>query len=168
MTGQRLSVIASSDNHWSQPGKDGFGIAAVYAPALTREAVFDALADRRTYGTTGARMLLDFAVDGVPMGGVCRLEPGRPARITARVVGSGPLRQVDVLRGDVERQEWRLAHRQWFAGGDAPLEVEVDWTDDSPPANGLYYLRVRQRDLVHGRVAMGWSSPVWVERAGAA
>ena len=44
-------------------------VAVVIAPALTREAVFDALAERRTYATTGARIVLDFSVGGVPMGG---------------------------------------------------------------------------------------------------
>ena len=41
----------------------------------------------------------------------------------------------------------------------------MGWWRFAPPARGLYYVRVRQRDLVHGRVAMAWSSPVWVERA---
>ena len=63
-----LSTIAASDDHRSHPGQPHWGIAAVRAPELTRDAVFDALHARRTYGTTGARILLDFTVDGAPMG----------------------------------------------------------------------------------------------------
>ncbi|HEX2033774.1 MAG TPA: DUF3604 domain-containing protein [Chloroflexota bacterium] len=163
LTGQRMGTIASSDNHWSQPGKEGFGIMAAAAPALTREAVFDAIAARRTYGTTGSRILLDFEVAGMPMGGECRLPREATVPVRAEIAGTGPLRLVEVLRGDLEAGEWRVVHRRWFGGASAPLEAVLDWTDESPPARALYYLRVRQRDLVHGRVAMAWSSPVWVE-----
>jgi hypothetical protein len=164
MTGQRMGTIASSDNHWSQPGKEGFGVMAVYAPALTREVVFDAIAARRTYGTTGSRILLDFVVAGSPMGGEVRLPAEAPIRVAASVVGTGPLRLVEVLRGDLETQQWQVVHRRWFGGASAPLEAQVDFVDEAPVAHALYYLRVRQRDLVHGRVAMAWSSPVWVDR----
>ena len=162
--GRHFGIIASSDNHFARPGREGFGVMAVYAPELTREAVFDAIRHRRTYGTTGCRLLLDFALNGTPMGGEVRLEPGQPARIVGHVVGAAPIRFVEILRGDLEAKEWRVAHREWFAGN-APMELAFDWTDDAPPAQGLYYVRVRQRDIVHGRVAMAWSSPVWVEHA---
>jgi hypothetical protein len=164
LMGRHFGIIASSDNHFARPGREGFGVMAVYAPELTREAVFDAIRHRRTYGTTGCRLLLDFALNGTPMGGEVRLEPGQPARIVGHVVGAAPIRFVEILRGDLEAKEWRVAHREWFAGN-APMELAFDWTDDAPPAQGLYYVRVRQRDIVHGRVAMAWSSPVWVEHA---
>lgn len=66
VAGQRLGVIASSDNHTASPGQPHRGLAAVYAEDLTREAIFDAIAARHTYGTTGQRILLDFKVDGQP------------------------------------------------------------------------------------------------------
>ncbi|HEX2513671.1 MAG TPA: DUF3604 domain-containing protein [Chloroflexota bacterium] len=163
MTGQRMGTIASSDNHCARPGREGFGVLAVYAPALTREAVFDAIHRRRTYGTTGSRIVLDFTLNGTPMGGEARLEGGQPVRLQGHILGTGPLRFVEVLRGDLDGQEWRVAHREWFSGMGAPRALELDWSDPAPPARGLYYLRVRQRDLVHGRVAMAWSSPVWVD-----
>ena len=57
---------------------EGFGVMAVYAPELTREAVFDAIRQRRTYGTTGCRLLLDFAPYVAPS--------KAPAVMPARVV----------------------------------------------------------------------------------
>ena len=36
LTGQRMGTICSSDNHQAQPGKRQTGLAAVWAPALTR------------------------------------------------------------------------------------------------------------------------------------
>jgi hypothetical protein len=165
LMGHRMGTIASSDNHCSRPGREGYGVMAVYAPELTREAVFDALLRRRTYGTTGSRIILDFTVNGTPMGGEARRGPAEPAVIQGQVIGTGPLRFVEVVRGDLDRREWEIVWRQWFGGMGAPRELAIDWTDERPPARALYYLRVRQRDLVHGRVAMAWSSPVWIERA---
>ena len=78
MQGLRLSTIAASDDHRSQPGKPHWGLAAVRAPALTREAIFDALHARRTYGTTGQRILLDFRVNDAPMGSEIALEAPLP------------------------------------------------------------------------------------------
>ncbi|HET7769785.1 MAG TPA: CehA/McbA family metallohydrolase [Chloroflexota bacterium] len=163
LRGHKFGVIASSDNHIARPGRDGFGVAAVWATELTRAAIFDALHRRRTFGSTGCRVILDFTLNGVPMGGEARLREGEPARITGEIVASNPLRFVEILRADLEAHEWTVAKRHWWAGG-APTVFQLDWTDDAPPRRGLYYIRLRQRDVVHGRVAMAWSSPVWVER----
>jgi hypothetical protein len=161
LLGHPLGVIASSDNHCARPGRDGFGVMAVYATAATREAVFDAIRRRRTYGTTGCRLLLDFAVNGTPMGGEHRLARGGALRLSGEIVGTAPLRFVEIMKADLAAGAWRVAHRMWFAGG-APSSVTLDWTDPEPAQQGIYYLRVRQREIVHGRVAMAWSSPVWV------
>ena len=163
LRGHKFGVIASSDNHVARPGRDGFGMAAVWASALTREAIFDALRRRRTFGSTGCRVILDFTLNGVPMGGEARLREGEPVRIAGEIVGAGPLRFVEILRADLDAQEWTVAKRHWWAGG-APTVFPLDWTDEAPPRRGLYYIRLRQREIVHGRVAMAWSSPVWVER----
>ncbi|HEV2121802.1 MAG TPA: DUF3604 domain-containing protein, partial [Chloroflexota bacterium] len=163
LRGHRMGTISSSDNHFARPGREGYGMVAVYAPELTREAVFDAIRRRRTYGTTGCRLLLDFAVNDTPMGGEVRLEAGQAARLTGHVVGAAPIRFVEILRGDLDSKTWQVVERQWFSGN-APMGLTLDWTDSDPPAQGMYYVRVRQRDIVHGRIAMAWSSPVWVTR----
>ena len=49
-----------------------------WAPELTREAVFDALHARRTYGTTGRRILLDFRVNDAPVGSEIALDAPLP------------------------------------------------------------------------------------------
>ena len=45
--GLMLSTIAASDDHRAHPGQPHWGLAAVTAPGLTREAVFDAQASGR-------------------------------------------------------------------------------------------------------------------------
>ena len=166
LAGLKLGTIGSSDNHGAQPGKEGYGTMAVWAPELTREAVFDAIRNRRTYGTTGSRIYLEFTVNGEPMGGETTVAAGQPVAVRVETLGTGPLRWIHVLRGDLDCPEagFSVVHQAWFPGSSAPLDFTLDWIDDAPPARAIYYVRVRQRDLVHGRVAQAWSSPVWVTR----
>ena len=87
LAGLKLGTIGSSDNHGAQPGKEGFGTMAVWAPNLTREAVFDAIRNRRTYGSTGSRIYLEFTVNGEPMGGETTVAAGQPVAVRAESAG---------------------------------------------------------------------------------
>ncbi len=167
LAGLKLGTIGSSDNHGSQPGKEGFGTMAVWAPELTREAAFDAIRNRRTYGSTGSRIYLEFTVNGEPMGGETTVAAEQPVAVHVEALGTGPLRWIHILRGDLDQPKtgFSVVHQEWFPGSSAPLDFTLDWTDESPPARAIYYVRVRQRDLVHGRVAQAWSSPIWVTTA---
>lgn len=66
--GYRFGVIASTDDHLGFPGAYGEGKAAVLSPDLTREGIFDAIRNRRTYGVSGDRIIVDFRVNGNMMG----------------------------------------------------------------------------------------------------
>lgn len=72
--GHRFGLMASSDGHGGYPGNYLMGLTAVCAPELTREALFEALCNRRCYGVTGDRIELGFRCGGQPMGG--EIEPG--------------------------------------------------------------------------------------------
>ena len=106
-SGYRVGFVANSDGHKgrpgaSHPGASTFGayggLTCVLAGSLTRDAVFDAIRQRRCYGVTAAqRIHVELDVNGLPMGAEA---PARgPVRIRGRVVGTGPLERVDVLRG---------------------------------------------------------------------
>jgi hypothetical protein len=159
--GFRLGMIASTDNHVGMPGRSyphdrqahtGFkgGKVAVYAEALTREAIFDALRERHCYGTTGERIILRFSVNGRRMGS-CFSAEGKeePRTLRAEVVGTDQIDRAEVVRNN---QDVHVA----FGSGD---RLALEWTDASPmPGTTFYYIRVRQKDG-----EMAWSSPVWVE-----
>ncbi len=173
LAGLKLGVIASSDNHNSQPGVEGFGVVAVKASELSRQAIFEAIRDRRTYGATGSRIILDFSINGHDMGSDFEVPDGTPAEVHVEVIGTGPLRWIELLRADLDQPDdgFSVVHREWFPGFDrptglsAPSRFAFEWTDGSPPGSGIYYVRTRQRDLVHGRVAEAWSSPIWISAA---
>ncbi len=179
MQGLRLSTIAASDDHRSQPGKPHWGLAAVRAPELTREAIFDGLHARRTYGTTGQRILLDFRVNDAPMGSEIALEAPLPEpcagtspecgeraaataalapRFDVTVHGTDVIEAVEILRYSEPDGGFRVIHDL------RPNALDFTWSgrDGGFRDDAIYYLRLRQRSAVRGRVVMAWSSPVWV------
>lgn len=160
--GYRLGLIAAGDTHSSQPGnpllrlgpyrtlRHKAGLTAVYSSAPTEDAIFDALLDRRVYATTGARILLWFAVNDTPLGGELALTPGGRAVIHGHVSGTAPLAEVAVVRDG----------RTVFAARPGAEDFELAWEDPTPPLPGgsrYYYLRAEQVDE-----ETAWSSPVWV------
>ena len=103
--GHRVGLVAASDDHLSHPGysapnRDTLaqrgGLAAVLAPERSRDALFDAMKERRTYATTGERIILDVTVNGTPMGQ--RAEHADEREVTARVIGTAPIDTVTLLR----------------------------------------------------------------------
>ncbi len=157
-SGRRLGVIASSDEHSGQGGRRHGGIAAVWAEELTREGIFDALRQRRCYATTGERILVDFSVDGVPMG--CSEQRLRGARLTIRLEAWGTelLLRVEVLRyrfGVDDSFVPVLSEAPRPESLDACYEIEDDFA-----GNSVYYARVTQQPLEWP--GMAWTSPVWI------
>jgi hypothetical protein len=156
-SGLRLGVIAGSDRHDYAVDErlhpiDVYprGLTAIQADELTPQALWRSLWNRRVYGTTGERIVLELNADGLPMGTeyVCM---GKP-RLQGRVIGTAPLRRAELLRHDE-----RGYTTAWSAGGSA--EAAFDLVDEDLEGEGFYYLRVEQED---GHCA--WSSPIWIMR----
>ena len=158
--GCKLGFIASADHSWGHPGDDFWwplsnyngGLAAVCAPELTREGIWQGLWDRRCYGTTRARILLEFEVDGHAMGEEF-VADGPGCNLAANVYGTSAIEQVEIVKnGRVVKS---------FPGDGGP-DLELTWTDKEPEKQtDYYYVHVLQAD---GEQA--WSSPVWVSRPG--
>jgi hypothetical protein len=160
--GYRLGMIASSDNHVGMPGRSyphdrqvhtpfPGGLAAIWAPELTREALFDALRNRRCYGTTGARIVLRFSINGEPMGSMLDADVGKSAReIEIEVAGTGSLAKVELIRDGRLSTVWqgRYGSTKRF------LWTDPEVLNDSPHS---YYVRIYEED---GQRA--WSSPIWI------
>ena len=126
------------------------GIAAVYAEALSREAIYSALWARRCYATTGARIELDFRVSGHCMGEQFQVQnPELVPRIELRARGTHPIAKIEIVRnGDVI-----------YGVQDGGCEANLSLRDyNLHQRENYYYARVVQAD---GHRA--WSSPVWVD-----
>jgi hypothetical protein len=155
--GQQLGVIASTDDHSARPGQPHRGLAAVYVEDLTREAIFDAIAAKHTYATTGQRILLDFKVDGHMMGESYTVTLPHSPAIEVRVVGTDLLDFVEVVKYD--GITYTVPYSVTQPGS---REVCFTYVDSDFKHAGLYYVRLQQVNEVEGRIVMAWSSPVWV------
>lgn len=103
--GYRLGAIASTDDHLGYPGGYREGLAAIQAPALTREALIAAIRARRTYAVTGDRIELDFSCNGRPMGQSLPFTPKR--RLQVAVKGWAQVDRVEILKNN------RVIHREF-------------------------------------------------------
>lgn len=148
--GGRTGFVKGSDTHEGKPAAR----TAVLARELTREAIFEALRSRRTYGISHGRILLDFKINGHSMGEDIEIE-GKP-RISVDVRGTARIEEVLIIRDGAAIQ---TLHPE----GD---RVRFEHVDDSFPGGSYYYIRVTQTDTdEHGNPSRAWSSPIWVRAA---
>lgn len=158
--GRRLGVIASTDNHYGNPGygylrpthhwdtqEIGMAAVAVYAGSRTRESIFHALYDRHVYATSGDRIVLDFRCDGHPMGSEYRSDVA--PMVTVEALGTAPIITVQIKK----------ASRTVALFEPGQTAVSVRWRDDDfrPGESTYYYVRVEQSNDEEAI-----SSPVWV------
>ena len=146
--GYHVGVIASSDHGY------GVAYACVYAPENSRDAIWQAIHDRRTYGSTTYGLVLEMHSGDHWMGEEWSSKEAPVLEVTVR--GAAPIRSVEILgRSKVLHAEGSV---------DRPLnaaEHRVRWTDPdwaAQTAEQWYYVRVIQADD-----EMAWSSPVWVK-----
>ncbi|MEM7799302.1 MAG: DUF3604 domain-containing protein [Chloroflexota bacterium] len=105
--GYVVGVMGNSDGHHGRPGAEGAGmmefgikngLTCVLSEGLTRDQIFNALKNRTCYATTGERMLLDFELNGRPMGSIIDQRP-ETIEIAGRVMGAGPLESLQLFQG---------------------------------------------------------------------
>jgi hypothetical protein len=105
--GYRLGLTGGSDGVDGRPGASrpgrrsvrnlSGGLTAVAVPALTRDGVWSGLWNKRTYATTGERIILQFESDGRGLGETYATEAA--PRMSVHVEGTAPLRSVEIFRG---------------------------------------------------------------------
>jgi uncharacterized protein DUF3604 len=156
--GRRYGFVGGGDIHDGRPGDELHslqkepeqycnlrreGIVGVWAKELTREAVFDALWNRRCYATTNVRTVLRFSMNDQPMGS--EIAAGGDLNVQVDVASDRPISRIELV-----------------ADGNDVLSVEPGtrehlWECAAPVGHSCYYARVTLDD---GNLA--WSSPIWV------
>jgi hypothetical protein len=158
--GRKYGFVGGGDIHDGRPGDGlhvyqespasyrqlyGQGLMGVWAKALTREAVFEALWNRRVYATTKARILLSVSIAGHPMGSDIQMTGRLP--VVVATASEIPLARIDIVKNGQD------------AATCSPQQCQVTWETalPGPEADSWYYVRVTRDDG-----EMAWSSPVWV------
>jgi hypothetical protein len=168
--GYRIGIVASTDNHSGNagygvrradrevgedretfsrfsPAERGTALMAVYAESFDREGVFQGIYHRRTYATTGERIVLRFSVNGLPMGSEGRARG--PAAIEVSAIGTAGLKTVRIVKNG------KIIHAVDPPGNTVDFEYE-DRSGEAGPA--YYYV-----DLVQDDGEKAISSPVWLD-----
>jgi hypothetical protein len=151
--GLKMGFIASSDH-------GGVALAGVYTKELSREGILEALHARRTFATTGDRLLLDFRINGVFQGG----------EVTLSEQPAGPLNQAAPIAISLHAEVLRPVQRLVLVRDGVEVEaatpdpgrrvIDQVWQMEGPyVGTSYYYVRLESAD---GELA--WSSPIWVTR----
>ena len=181
--GWRVGFTAGGDDHVGHAGDEILiggkpwiykaGLMAVCAADNTREAIWDAMWNRRVYATTGPRIILNLQLNGYPMGSEFSLsehpELSSKRKLTIAVHGvvySGK----PVLTDTIKSVEIVRNNRDIYTHCPDSPDVAFDWNDTDPLADvnippalycpapfTFYYIRVTQADG-----EMAWSSPIWI------
>ena len=156
-----MGVIAGSDDHKGKNGtvieEAGYprmypGVTGVWARENSREAIFEAIKAKRTYGfmlgrpegEMGGRIEIDFRINGHYMGECISRDERGELKIYFNVKSDVPLKSVTVVKNCRNYVVFTYGRELVF---DYRQENETD----------SYYLRVELQD---GR--FGWTSPIWV------
>lgn len=140
--GLRMGFIASSDHMSTHQS-----YACVYATENTRAALMEAMIARRTYAASD-RIQCEFRLGSAFMGEAVGAE-GESMKTQIRFVGTGPIREVMLLR-DCE------PYLTWTPDTE---ELEIEQTLPTSECKGHYfYARMIQKDT-----NLAWSSPIWID-----
>jgi hypothetical protein len=96
--GFHFGVTGSTDHHNSFPGSYGYGRTGVWSRDNTREALWDAFMQRRTFALTGDRMELGLLVEDAPMGSVVTGKGGAAREIAVSISGGYALDRVEIIK----------------------------------------------------------------------
>ena len=168
--GYKLGFVGSGDSHDGHPGLPhlspsyGFrppgagregrvgrgGLAAVQATELTREAILQAIRERRVYATSGPRILLDVHLANHAQGSTvaAAVLPTKPV-LTFSIIGTANIERIDVIQSGAVVSSTDGANRRELS---ATIELST------LVAGEYVYLRVVQIDG-----GLAWSSPIFVE-----
>ena len=143
--GYRLAFQASSDHISTH-----MSYCNLYVEELTREAMLEAAKKRRVYGSTD-NIIADVRCQGHFMGE--EFETDQHPTIEIKLVGSQPFDKVWIVRND----------EYVYSKSPGTQDVELAWTDTSPPKGetSYYYVRGEQTDE-----EIVWVSPMWIKYTG--
>ena len=189
--GYKLGFFSSTDNHSTIPGgvcsldntdyamRYGGGLAVVMldtATSFTRQSIFKALVDRKTYATSGPMLpvKVTYAVAGEvygEMGDILSIPSGQTIDMTLRIpedyvahVTHITVRQPDMTSGEkglwFETEMSYAAHGTWTASFTDPPPVlypTIHIDGDS------WYGKGKCNDGGANNLEMGWVSPTWFD-----
>ncbi|MGJ3237559.1 MAG: DUF3604 domain-containing protein [Anaerolineae bacterium] len=126
--GNVFGIVGSTDHHNAFPGSYGYGRMGVWAESCSREAIWNAILNRRTYALTGDKIDLRFELNDACMGSIC--PPDDTREITVDIRAGDSIDYIDVLHNN------RIIHREnvlprLIREGYFKIYIEMGWGEQS-------------------------------------
>ena len=140
------------------------GLTAIIAKEHTRQSLYEALLTKSCYATTGARIIINMNIAGIPIGQESNTWDKHGFHINRHIsgfaAGTCKLKLIEIIRNGkiLITYKPKEYHFDFTYDDFTPLkDVVIDAKDKNPPFV-FYYLRVTQED---GHMA--WVSPIWID-----
>lgn len=147
----KIGVVANSDGHNGRPGAEYPGIShfgnyggltCILAKKLTRKDIFQALSNRHTYATTGARIYLDvicydYQKEVGMMGDIIKC--GNDMRLKVSCAGTSAVDRIEIWNKDkiiyIHSPEFKVSDKTyikiiWFGAGSKGRDRNFLWQGD--------------------------------------
>jgi hypothetical protein len=144
----KLGFIASGDHN-----SMGIGLAALWVKEVSRAGIIGALKNRRTFGTTGDKIFVDFKINQVVMGATTTVN--KAPKLEFKAVGQYALNTVEILRNSEVIKTFNLKDNNTLTFEQAYIDKQYLKEKEVL----YYYVRVTQINN-----AIAWSSPIWIEK----
>ncbi len=188
--GYRMGFIGGSDDHRGNPGDSHStcrtenlnlpqhsGLVAAYSDECNRESIWSAFFRKEVYATTGARIILNFSINGHSMGSSIRQSKAEEARnIRISVFGTAPIRCIEIWRNARPLRSWEIQNLDYeIEYKDKERLDKIKWDNcilsgkEVKPCSSASGIPIKRADVVYyakvvqfdGHTA--WSSPVWID-----
>jgi len=170
--GYKLGFTAGGDDHFGlfpsgpiDPDNGIYppGIMAIWAEELTQESLWNALYNRRCYGTTGPRVIIKFSLDDYRMGDIIPVEDHSTSKkkrtIHMQVWSPLIIEKIQLIRNNEELAEF------------SPKSTFIDNSYvDEENLEDIFLEHIHKEELFcfyYLRIFlpeknMAWSSPIWI------
>ncbi len=170
--GYKLGFVAGGDDHFGiypsgsiDPDNGIYppGIMAVWAENLTKESLWEALNNRKCYGTTGPRIIIEFLVNNYFMGDIIAVEKetylNSERIINLSLFSPIPIKKIELIRNNSVIDFKTLNHEETtyeYIDSDLFNDVALKHIQKNEIFI-FYYIRVFLSNN-----NMAWSSPIWL------
>ncbi|MFX1396636.1 MAG: DUF3604 domain-containing protein [Promethearchaeota archaeon] len=170
--GYKLGFTAGGDDHYgfypSGPidpdnGLYPSGIMAVWAENLKKRDIWNAFITRKTYGSTGPRIIIEFYLNNFFMGEIIRLKDNPAIKykreIKLKLISPNLINKIEIVRNNEIFKLIQVKERTF--------KIKLK---DSKPINEIMLKHSKKRELFvfyYVRVFMkenhmAWASPIWI------
>ena len=137
--GYHVGVIAAGDNH-GVPAVYEHGSLCLLASENSKEAIWDAFVNRRTYAVTHSRIGVDFTMNDACMGSIIKTE--NEATLKFHIEGTNAIDRIEILKNNIV-EEMVIHSGKWerlpLSGKiQFKFKIEFGWGPDTRVYQDIY------------------------------